>query len=101
MNYADVLNRRYADRAWSAVGDDYEGIDWLDESKKPTKAELEALFSIVDYEIKLEQVEALRRAAYQTETDGLFFAAQSSGGSLDEWRAARDAIKQRYPDPTP
>ena len=100
MNYGNVLNRRYLGKAWSILGNTYEGIDWQDNSPKPSKSELESLWPDVEYEIKLEQAELARRAAYEAESDGLFFAANANGESLAAWKAARDAIKKRYPDPT-
>jgi hypothetical protein len=99
MNYADVLNRRYLGKAWSIVGNTYTGINWQDASPKPTKSKLESLWPDVEYEMRVEQAELERRAAYQAETDGLFFAANASNQSLSAWRSAREAIKNRYPDP--
>lgn len=99
MNYGDVLNRRYSGKAWSVVGNTYEGIDWRDASPKPTKSKLESQWPDVEYEIRLEQAELERRAAYEAESDGLFFAANANGESLAAWKAARAAIKKRYPDP--
>jgi hypothetical protein len=40
MIILDVLNNNYADKEWVLVGNNYEGLDWLDESPKPTEQEL-------------------------------------------------------------
>lgn len=45
------------------------------------------------------RIRALRSAAYSAEADGLYFGAQGDGDVLDEWRAKRDEIKERYPWP--
>jgi hypothetical protein len=54
----------------------------------------------VQYDREYAQVEAQRRARYQAETDGMFFAAQRDSGDLTEWQAAVDAIKADLPYPT-
>jgi len=81
------------------VGDDYDGLTWLDKSPKPTQAELDAAWPQVQYDREYAAVEAQRRARYQAETDGMFFAAQRDGGDLTEWTAAVDAIKAELPYP--
>lgn len=99
MSYGDVLTRRYADKAWSISNDDYDTLVWDDPSPKPTRKQLDALVADVDYERKYEAVELERRARYQAETDGMFFAAQRDGASLTEWRKAVDVIKAELPYP--
>jgi hypothetical protein len=42
MDYTLILREKYAGSEWTLNGDDYEGLTWLSDSKKPTKAELEA-----------------------------------------------------------
>jgi hypothetical protein len=51
--------------------------------------------------VSTPQVEAQRRARYQSETDGMFFAAQRDGGDLTEWQAAVNQIKADLPYPEP
>jgi len=85
---------------WTLDGDDYAGLTWLDDSEMPTQAELDAAWPQVQYEREHAAVEAARRARYQAETDGMFFAAQRDGGDLTEWTAAVDAIKADLPYPT-
>ena len=98
-DYAAVLTALRPGAEWMLNGDDYDGLTWLDESPKPTKAECDAAWAQVDYDRDYAQVEAARRARYQSETDGLFFAAQRDGGDLTEWAAAVDAIKADLPYP--
>lgn len=42
MDYTLILNQKYPNAEWTLNGDDYEGLTWLSDTKKPTKAELEA-----------------------------------------------------------
>lgn len=51
MDYAAILTRKYAGSEWTLNGDDYSGLTWLSDSKKPTKKELEAHWPAVQQEI--------------------------------------------------
>jgi hypothetical protein len=84
---------------WTLDGDDYAGLTWLDDSPKPSQAELDAAWPQVEYQRAYAAVEAARRSRYQAETDGMFFAAQREGRDLTEWQAAVDAIKADLPYP--
>jgi hypothetical protein len=44
-DYALALNHLRVDAKWILNGDDYEGLDWLDDREKPTKAELEKAYA--------------------------------------------------------
>jgi hypothetical protein len=98
-DYAAVLGAIRSGAQWTLDGDDYSGLTWLDDSPKPTQAELDAAWPQVQYDREHAQVEAQRRARYQAETDGMFFAAQRENGDLTAWVAAVDKIKADLPYP--
>lgn len=50
-NYGDILTLNYADKQWNLTGSDYAGLEWLDESPKPTQAELDALWESTQAQI--------------------------------------------------
>jgi hypothetical protein len=54
IDYSAILTRKYPDTEWTINGDDYAGLTWLSESAKPTKTELDALWSEVQAEIATE-----------------------------------------------
>jgi hypothetical protein len=99
MDIPAILHSIRPGSVWQLDGDDYAGLNWLDDSPKPTKKTLEDAWPQVEYEREKALVEAERRARYQQETDGLFFAAQREGGDLTGWQAAVDAIKADLPYP--
>jgi len=37
-----ILETNYKGKIWALIGEDYEGLEWLDESPKPTKTKLES-----------------------------------------------------------
>ena len=46
-----------------------------------------------------DQQEALRRIAYVSEADTLFFMAQRGEATMEEWQAKVSEIKSRFPYP--
>jgi hypothetical protein len=46
------------------------------------------------------QAQQQRAAAYAAEADPLFFKAQRGEASMDDWTAAVEAIRARYPYPS-
>lgn len=57
IDYTKILSRRY-DAEWYLNGDQYDGLTWLSDSPKPTKAQLEAQWEDVLAEIEAEKVQA-------------------------------------------
>lgn len=47
-----------------------------------------------------EEQEALRQAAYASESDPIFFMAQRGEATMEEWTVKVAEIKARYPYPT-
>jgi hypothetical protein len=54
-DYATILSRRYAGKEWTLDGDDYDGLTWLSDSAKPSKATLDGLWASVQTEIADEK----------------------------------------------
>jgi hypothetical protein len=104
MDYALVLTHHpdYAGRLWGMTDNDYATLVWDDANDipMPTQAELDAAWPQVQYDREYAAVESARRARYEVETDGMFFAAQREGDPLDDWKAAVDAIKADLPYPS-
>lgn len=44
IDYTLILNYKYPGSEWIFNGDAYEGLDWLSDSPKPTKAALDKLW---------------------------------------------------------
>jgi len=101
-NYVATLVHLVPDALVSYTGNDlaYADIAWLDSRTQPTEAECDAVWAQVEYEAAYASVENQRLTCYQTETDGIFFAAMRKGVELTEWIAAVEAIKTDLPYPT-
>jgi hypothetical protein len=44
IDYTQILTVNYPNAVWALSGDSYDGLTWLDNSPKPTQAELDALW---------------------------------------------------------
>lgn len=100
MNIALILSRNYEGAEWTLNGDDYAGLTWLSEDiEKPTLEELEAQWAQVQYEAEFERVEKARQAAYQTQSDPVFFSYQRGEATEEDWLGAVQAVKDALPYP--
>ena len=43
-DYSTILTLNYPNTVWTLNGDSYDGLTWLSDTPKPTKAELNALW---------------------------------------------------------
>lgn len=101
MGLAALLAAVRPGEAWSLSGDSYDGLVWLDDTPKPTEAELEAARPQAERDAEVARVEAARQARYRAESDPLFFEAQrgEDGTTLDDWKAKVAEIKADLPYP--
>ena len=101
-DYAAVLAAIRPGAQWSLDGDDYSGLSWLEDSPKPTKKTLDDAWPQVQYERQSAVVKVARQARYQAETDPMFMKVQRAedGITLDDWKAAVEAIRADLPEPT-
>jgi DNA mismatch repair protein MutH len=51
MNIFEILTTNYLTKKWVLVGNEYEGLEWLDESDKPSEEELQAQWEEVQSKI--------------------------------------------------
>ena len=73
-DYATILTRKYPGQEWVLNGDSYEGLTWLSETDKPSKADLDGLWETVQAEIAAEaqaKVDAKASAVSKLEALGL------------------------------
>jgi hypothetical protein len=99
IDYAAVLTANYPDAQWTLDGDTYDGLTWLEDTPKPTQAELDAAWPQVDYDNQCAVVEAVRLLAYEQTSDPLFFKWQRNDGTEAEWLAAVAKVKADNPYP--
>lgn len=99
IDYPLILTSNFPEAEWTLNGDDYDGLTWLSDTPKPTQAELDALWPQVEHDNTCAKVEAARLAAYEKESDPLFFKWQRGDATEAEWRAAVAKVKTEHPYP--
>jgi len=99
MDIPMILSRRYPDAEWTLNSDSYSGPTWLSDGEAPTLAELEAEWAQVEYEVAYEAVQKARQAAYQSESDPIFFDFQRGEVTEQDWLDAVQAVKDAHPYP--
>jgi hypothetical protein len=85
---------------WSLNGDDYAGLNWLDEEQtQPTEEEclaeaarLQAAYDALEYQ-------RLRASEYPAITDYLDGIVKGDQEQIDSYIAACQAVKTKYPKP--
>ena len=99
IDYTLILSINYFGSQWTLEGDTYAGLTWLDQTPKPTQAELDAQWPQVNYGNQVAQVEATRRTQYEAQSDGIFFEWQRGTNTKEAWEAAVQAVKDANPYP--
>jgi hypothetical protein len=59
MDYSLILSTHFADGLWTLNGDDYAGLTWLSDTKKPTKKELDDLWPATLAAVEQKAADAL------------------------------------------
>ena len=101
MDIPHILTRNYPGAAWTLDGDDYEGLEWLDDSPKPTKKALEAAWPEVENARAVQAVRQARHAAYAAPdgADAIFLQYQRGDATEQDWLDAVQAVKDAHPYP--
>lgn len=101
MDIPLILLTNYSGTQWSITGEDYVGLEWLDQSPKPTEKELQAQWLDVQYKVAYDAVSANRHAAYTAPngSDAVFMKYQRGEATEQEWLDAVTAINDANPYP--
>lgn len=99
VDYPAVLAAKYPGAQWALNGDTYDGLTWLEDTPKPTQAELDAAWPQVNYANQCAAVERARLTAYEQQSDPIFFKWQRGDATELEWREAVAKVKAENPYP--
>lgn len=100
MDIAAILTANYPGTQWALNGFNYDGLEWLDESPKPSEAELAKLWPEVEYAEALREVRAARLARFNAESDPIFFQYQRGERTEQEWLDAVALVESELPLPS-
>ena len=72
IDYTQILIRKYAGSLWTLNGDDYNGLTWVSNTPKPSKATLDGLWDEVQDLIAAEaEAKVQAKAAAQAKLAAL------------------------------
>jgi hypothetical protein len=72
IDYTLILTTKYPDSLWTLDGDNYDGLTWVSDTPKPSKATLDALWNEVQALIAAEaQAKIDAKAAAQAKLAAL------------------------------
>ena len=97
MNIAQILQAKFPGAEWVLTGEDYEGLEWLDKSKKPGLKELEKVWPDIKAAQEKSITKSMRRNAYRELSDPLFFQWQAGEVTEAEWLNARADVVKKFP----
>ena len=85
---------------WTMSGDEYEGIQWMDENQTmPSKREVLAEVERLKLEQQRTEYQRLRAKEYPPATDYLDAVVKGDQEQIDRYIAACLAVKAKYPKP--
>lgn len=101
MDIALILATNYPGTQWALTGNKYASLEWLDESPKPSEAELESQWAGVQYQVQYDAVTSARHAAYTAAggSDSVYMQYQRGEKTEQEWLDAVQAINDANPYP--
>jgi hypothetical protein len=96
INYTAILILNYPGTQWAINDNNYDTLDWLDSTPKPTQAELDALWGPLLAERARTAYIDLRAAEYPPIGDQLD-ALWKGGDAAAEMLVIVQAVKVKYP----
>lgn len=85
---------------WSLTGDQYDGLNWLDEEQtQPTQEAVEAEIIRLQEEYDALEYARLRSVEYPPMADYLDGIVKNDQAQIDAYIAACLAVKEKYPKP--
>jgi hypothetical protein len=83
---------------WVLNGDDYSGLEWLDQSQsKPTEAEINAEIARLQAEYDAKQYQRDRVAEYPSIQEQMDMQYWDAINGTTTWQDAINAVKTKYP----
>lgn len=64
IRYDQAMHHAYAGRQYGCTGSTYEGIEWLEDSPKPTREELETIWNDIKADYKAQAIGFERKMNY-------------------------------------
>lgn len=96
----DALQSLTPGAQWSLVGDEYAGLNWMDDTQKqPTKKAVDTEITRLQAEYEATEYQRLRAVEYPNINDYVDGIVKDDRAQIDAYIAACLAVKAKYPKP--
>ena len=103
MDITHALKALKPGAEWSLLGDNYEGLEWLDKTQeKPSKSQVEAKIKELQKEWEDTQYQRDRAPQYPSLADfadAYYWAQKGDNTKMNAYIAQCDEVKNQYPKP--
>ena len=99
IDYTLILTNKYKGKKWSLDGDSYEGLEWLDESPKPTKEELDSQWEEVQSITKKQNCKTKAKQLLINTDWSAFLDIQNELDNYNEFATYRNQVRNLYLNP--
>lgn len=99
IDYTLILIEKYKGSYWSINGDSYEGLNWLSDSPKPTKEELDAQWEEVLSTRKKQDCKTQAQVLLSESDWADLVSVRSNLQNIDEWDNYRNEVRQLRTNP--
>lgn len=99
IDYTLILTTKYKGSYWSLNGDSYEGLNWLSDTPKPSKEELDFQWEEV---LSIRKKEDCKTVAQKLLTESDFadlYSVRNALENVSEWDNYRSALRQLRTNP--
>ena len=100
IDFIKALRSLYPNSSWSINGDNYDGLNWLDETQpKPNEATLIEEYNRLRAEEDKNAYKAERALEYPSIQEQLDMQYWDKINGTNNWEQAIQAVKEKYPKP--
>jgi hypothetical protein len=97
IDYSLILVTNYNGKQWLLTGNSYEGLEWRDESAKPTQAELDSQWDAIQTNVNQNKYKQQRAAEYPDFKNYLDGIVKGDQVQMQAYIDACLAVKAKYP----
>ncbi len=101
ITLAHAISKLYPNADWVLEGLEYSGLQWKStDILKPTQSELETEQASLQAEYEAKEYQRLRAPEYPPLSDladAMYWASKGDNTKLDNYYAACEAVKLKYP----
>ena len=94
INYVLILDINYKGKRWSLDGEFYEGLNWLDESPKHTKEELDSQWEQVLSIRKKQNCKSQAQTLLNESDWSDLYTVRNKLENINEWDTYRGIIRE-------